>query len=70
MAHSAALYLPAGFNRLQNAEECEALPPDVLARIVLEAIEAQIDLKVLAGVKREEVKQRKQLLAALPVEVD
>ena len=42
----------------------------MLARIVLEAIEAQIDLKVLAGVKREEVKQRKQLLAALPVEVD
>lgn len=33
-------------------------PPDVLARIVLEAIEAQIDLDVLAGVKREEVKQR------------
>ena len=47
--------------------QCEALPPDVLARIVLEAIEAQIDLKVLAGVKREEVKQRKQLLAALPL---
>ena len=47
---------------------CEALPPDVLAHIVLEAIEAQIDLDVLAGVKRKEVKQRKQLLAALPVE--
>ncbi len=67
MAHSAALYLPAGFNRLQNAEECEALPPDVLARIVLEAIEALMDLDVLADV-RKEVKQRKQLLAALPVE--
>ena len=66
MAHSAALYLPAGFNRLQNAEECEALPPDVLARIVLEAIEALMDLDVLADV-RKEVKQRKQLLAALPV---
>ena len=56
--------MPAGFNRLQNAEECEALPPDVLARIVLEAIEALMDLDVLAGVKREEVKQRKQLFAA------
>ena len=67
MAHSAAPYLPAGFNRLQNAEECEALPPDVLARIVLEAIEALMDLDVLADV-RKEVKQRKQLLAALPVE--
>ncbi len=67
MAHSAALYLPAGFNRLQNAEECEALPPDVLARIVLEAIEALMDLDVLADV-RKEVKQRKQLLGALPVE--
>ena len=40
------------------------MPPDVLARIVLEAI----DLDVLAGVKRKEVSQRKQLLAALPVE--
>ena len=39
------------------------MPPDVLARIVLEAI----DLDVLAGVKRKEVKQRKQLLAALPL---
>jgi len=46
----------------------EAVPPDVLARIVLDAIQAQIDLDVLAGVKRKEVKQRKQLLAALPVE--
>jgi len=46
--------------------QCEALPPDVLARIVLEAIEALMDLDVLADV-RKEVKQRKQLLAALPL---
>ncbi len=39
----------------------------MLARIVLEAIEALMDLDVLADV-RKEVKQRKQLLAALPVE--
>ena len=47
-----------------NSCQFEAVPPDVLARIVLEAM----DLDVLAGVKRKEVKQRKQLLAALPVE--
>ncbi len=51
-----------------NSCQFEAVPPDVLARIVLDAIQAQIDVDVLTGVKRKEVMQRKQLLAALPVE--
>ena len=47
--------------------QCEALPPDVLAAIVEHAITTRLDEDALADVKREEVKQRKQLLAALPL---
>ena len=46
--------------------QCEALPPDVLARIVRQAMESHIDLEMLTDLKREEVEQRRQLLAELP----
>jgi hypothetical protein len=46
--------------------QAEALPPDVLAAILRDAIEDRYDMQVLAAVKRREQRLRRQLIKQLP----
>lgn len=45
--------------------QAEAIPPDVLAQIVQDAIESHLDLDLLAGVRAAEERDRRQLLRRL-----
>ncbi len=44
--------------------QAEAIPPDVLAGIVRDAIESRLDLDALADVRAAEQRDRARLLAA------
>ena len=45
--------------------EAEALPPDVLARLVREAVEAEVDMKALQRIVELEEIERARAIAAM-----
>jgi hypothetical protein len=45
--------------------QVEALPPDVLARIVREAVEAEVDAATIRKAEAEEVEERREILEVL-----
>jgi hypothetical protein len=54
----------------RRACQLEALAPDVLARVLAEAIESHVDLDILEADRKAEVEERRKIAKALPAPGD